>query len=96
MRDGQRDYQTDEKTDVLLNHRTTGRSNKPSTLESRIIVSSRLLIFLFFSTQDIFNYYELCKHKTHVLSVRSHSGYVYIINICNENDYKTFLTNLCN
>ena len=30
MRDGQRDDQTDEKTDVLLNHHTTGRTSKPS------------------------------------------------------------------
>ena len=30
MRDGQRDDQTDEKTDVLLNQYTTGISNKPS------------------------------------------------------------------
>ena len=37
------------------------------------------------------NYYELLKHETHVVSVRYHSGYVYSINICNENDYKTFL-----
>ena len=42
------------------------------------------------------NYYELRKHETHVVSVRSHSGYVYSINICNENDYKTFWTHLCN
>ena len=94
----------------------------------------RLLIFQFFSTQDIFiptppiinsqsflltflsvnshfhhslsyrkrncavqhNYYELLKHETHVVSVRSHSGYVYSINICNKNDYKTFWMHLCN
>ena len=30
MRDGQRHDQTDKKTDVLLNHHTTGRTNKPS------------------------------------------------------------------
>ena len=30
MRGEQRDDQTDEKTDVLLNHHTTGRFNKPS------------------------------------------------------------------
>ena len=30
VRHGQRDDQTDKKTDVLLNHHTTGRSNKPS------------------------------------------------------------------
>ena len=30
MRYGQRDDQTDEKTDVLLNRHTTGRTNKPS------------------------------------------------------------------
>ena len=39
------------------------------------------------------SYYELCKHETHVVSVKSH---VYSISICNENDYKTFWTHLCN
>ena len=40
--------------------------------------------------------YELRKHETHVVYVRSHSGYIYSLNICNENDYKTFWTYLCN
>ena len=42
------------------------------------------------------NYYELLKHETHVVSVRSHSGYVCSINLCNENDQKTFWMHLCN
>ena len=35
------------------------------------------------------------KHETHV-SMKSHSGHVYSVKICNENDYKTFWTHLPN